>query len=73
METVGAQAMRSLASYRAKGGGGGSVVRAAADPKGGGELRFTILYDRQGRKVSALSGEHSYVEFEREITGLLKK
>jgi thiol-disulfide isomerase/thioredoxin len=44
----------------------------AVDKAWGGELPFSVLYDRAGRKVKTLSGKHSYADYEREVTALLK-
>jgi thiol-disulfide isomerase/thioredoxin len=57
--------------HKAKGGDDQDFIDAV-DPRWGGELPFTVLYDRGGRKVQALSGKHSYAELEREIAKLLK-
>jgi thiol-disulfide isomerase/thioredoxin len=58
--------------HKAKGGDDQDFIDAV-DPRWGGELPFTVLYDREGRKVQALSGKHSYAELEREIAKLLSR
>ena len=57
--------------HKAKGGDDQDFIDAV-DPRWGGELPFTVLYDREGRKVQALSGKHSYADLEREIARLLR-
>ncbi len=57
--------------HKAKGGDDQDFIEAV-DPRWGGELPFTVLYDRGGRKVQALSGKHSYAELESEIVKLLR-
>jgi thiol-disulfide isomerase/thioredoxin len=44
----------------------------AVDKAWGGELPFSVLYDRSGKKVKTLSGKHSYADYEREVVALLK-
>jgi thiol-disulfide isomerase/thioredoxin len=44
----------------------------AVDKAWGGELPFSVLYDRTGKKVKTLSGKHSYADYEREVVALLK-
>ena len=44
----------------------------AVDKAWGGELPFSVLYDRTGRKVKTLSGKHAYRDYEKEITAILK-
>jgi thiol-disulfide isomerase/thioredoxin len=43
----------------------------SVDPKWGGELPFSVLYARDGKKAAVLSGKHSYAELEAEIEKLL--
>ena len=43
----------------------------AVDPSWGGELPFSVLFDRQGRRVRVLSGKQSYADLEREVARLL--
>ena len=42
------------------------------DPKWGGELPFTVVYGRDGKKARALSGKQSYADFEKAIAELLR-
>jgi thiol-disulfide isomerase/thioredoxin len=57
--------------HKAKGGDDQDFIDAV-DPRWGGELPFTVLYDRRGRKAQALSGKHSYADLEREVSKLLR-
>ncbi len=58
-------------NYRKKSGGDEEEFIKAVDGSWGGELPFTVLYNREGHKVKVLSGKHSYRRYEREIRGLL--
>jgi thiol-disulfide isomerase/thioredoxin len=60
-------------NYRKKSGGDDQVFIEAVDPKWGGELPFSVLYGRDGKKARVLSGGRSYSDFERDIAVLLKK
>jgi thiol-disulfide isomerase/thioredoxin len=62
----------AFANYHKKTGGDDQDFIDAVDPKWGGELPFTVLYARDGRKAAALSGKQSKADFEREIGRLLK-
>ncbi len=42
------------------------------DPKWGGELPFSVLYGRDGRRARTLSGKHSSADFERAVDALLR-
>jgi thiol-disulfide isomerase/thioredoxin len=44
----------------------------AVDPKWTGELPFSVLFDRDGRKVRGLAGKSSYADFEREVLAILR-
>lgn len=57
----------SFANYRKKGGGDDQAFIEAVDSKWGGELPFSVLYGRDGRKAKTLSGQHSYDAYRREI------
>ena len=59
-------------NYHKKAGGDDQDFINAIDPSWGGELPFSVLYDRAGKKVKTLSGKHSYADYEREITSALK-
>ena len=54
-------------NYHRKSGGDDQDFIEAVDPKWGGELPFSVLYDREGRKVRTLSGKNTYADFEREV------
>ena len=41
------------------------------DKKWGGELPFTVLYGKDGKKARALSGKQSAADFERAVNALL--
>ena len=59
-------------NYRKKGGGDDEQFIDAVDKSWGGELPFTVLYARDGKKARVLSGKHTYGEYEAEILRLLK-
>jgi thiol-disulfide isomerase/thioredoxin len=59
-------------NYRKKSGGDDQVFIDAMDKSWGGELPFSVLFARDGKKAKALSGKHSYQEYEQEILKLLK-
>ncbi len=59
-------------NYRKKSGGDDQVFIDAMDKSWGGELPFSVLFARDGRKAKSLSGKHSYQEYEKEILKLLK-
>ena len=59
-------------NYHKKTGGDDQDFIDAVDKAWGGELPFSVLYDRGGRKVKALSGKHTFAEYEKEILALLK-
>ena len=58
-------------NYRKKTGGDDQDFIDAVDPSWGGELPFSVLYDRSGKKVKAFSGKLSIAAAEREIRKLL--
>ena len=62
----------SFPNYRKKSGGDDQIFIDAVEKSWGGELPFSVLYGRDGRKVKSLSGKHSYAEYEREIQALLQ-
>jgi thiol-disulfide isomerase/thioredoxin len=62
----------SFPNYRKKSGGDDQVFIDAVEKSWGGELPFSVLYGRDGRKASVLSGKHSYAEYQKEIRPLLK-
>jgi thiol-disulfide isomerase/thioredoxin len=59
-------------NYHKRPGGDDEDFIEAVDPKWGGELPFSVLFDRDGRKVKVLSGKQSYADFEREVRRLLR-
>ena len=61
----------AFANYHKKTGGDDQDFLDAVDLKWGGELPFTVLYARDGRKAAALSGKQSKADFEREIGKLI--
>ena len=62
-----------FANFHKKSGGDDQPFIDAVDRSWGGELPFSVLYDRTGRKVKTLSGKHPYAEYEKEIQALLGK
>lgn len=59
-------------NYRKKSGGDDQDFIESVDAKWGGELPFTVLYGKDGRKVRTLSGKQSYAELEKTIQPLLQ-
>jgi thiol-disulfide isomerase/thioredoxin len=59
-------------NYRKKSGGDDEQFIDAVDKSWGGELPFTVLYARDGKKARVLSGKHAYGEYEAEILKLLQ-
>lgn len=62
-----------FSNYVKKPGGDDQRFIDAVERSWGGELPFTVLYDRSGRKAKVLSGKHSYAEYEKEIRPLLSR
>jgi len=58
-------------NYHRKKGGDDQAFIDAVDSRWGGELPFSVLYDRSGRKVRAFSGKLPISAAEREIRKLL--
>jgi thiol-disulfide isomerase/thioredoxin len=58
-------------NYRKKSGGDDQDFIEAVDPKWGGELPFSVLYRRDGKKAVTLSGKQSYANFEHALAPLL--
>ena len=58
-------------NYRKKSGGDDGDFINAVDPSWGGELPFTAVFARDGRKAKVFSGAHTYGEYEREVRRLL--
>jgi thiol-disulfide isomerase/thioredoxin len=61
----------SFPNYRKKSGGDDQKFIEAVDSSWGGELPFSVLYDRSGRKVKVFSGELPFAAAEKEIRSLL--
>jgi thiol-disulfide isomerase/thioredoxin len=59
-------------NYRKKSGGDDQDFIESVDAKWGGELPFTVLYGKDGRKTRVLSGKQSYAELEKAIAPLLR-
>lgn len=59
-------------NYRKKSGGDDQDFIESVDPKWGGELPFTVLYGKDGKKARVLSGKQSYADFERAVAALLR-
>ena len=59
-------------NYRKASGGDDQVFIESVDGKWGGELPFTVLYARDGKKAKVLSGQQSYAEFDSAVKALLK-
>ncbi len=60
-------------NYLKKPGGDDQDFIDAVDRSWGGELPFTVVYGRDGRKARVLSGKQAYGDFEREVAKLLKE
>lgn len=58
-------------NYRKKSGGDDESFIDAVDSSWGGELPFSVLYDRSGRKVRVFSGSLPIAAAEKEIRRLL--
>ena len=66
------QAMRpAFPNYRKKSGGDDQDFIDAVERTWGGELPFSILYDRSGKKVKSFSGKVPIAAAEKEIRKLL--
>ncbi len=59
-------------NYFKKSGGDDQAFIESVDPKWGGELPFTVLYGKDGKKARTLSGKQSYAYLERAVSGLLR-
>jgi thiol-disulfide isomerase/thioredoxin len=62
----------SFPNYRKKSGGDDQDFIEAVDPSWGGELPFSVLYDRSGRKVRVFSGALPVASVESEVRKLLE-
>ena len=59
-------------NYRKASGGDDQDFIESVDAKWGGELPFTVLYARDGKKSKVLSGKQTYGDFENAVKALLK-
>ena len=55
----------SFPNYHKATGGDDQEFIDAIDPKWGGELPFSVLFGRDGRKLRVLSGKSAYADFEK--------
>jgi len=62
----------SFPNYRKTTGGDDGQFIDAVDPSWGGELPFSVLYTRDGKKARVLSGQHTFQQYEVEVLKLLK-
>ena len=62
----------SFPNYRKTTGGDDGQFIDAVDPSWGGELPFSVLYARDGKKARVLSGQHTFQQYEMEVLRLLK-
>jgi thiol-disulfide isomerase/thioredoxin len=62
----------SFPNYRKTTGGDDGKFIDAVDPSWGGELPFSVVFGRDGKKVMVLSGQHTYGQYEQEILKVLK-
>ena len=60
-------------NYRKKSGGDDQDFIDAVDRSWGGDLPFTVLYDRNGQKAKVLSGMRTPAQYEREVRLLLER
>jgi thiol-disulfide isomerase/thioredoxin len=59
-------------NYRKASGGDDQVFIESVDKDWGGELPFTVLYARDGKKAKVLSGKQTYRDFETAVKALLR-
>ena len=59
-------------NYMKRSGGDDQDFIDAVDPKWGGELPFTVVYARDGKKARVLAGKQTYASFEKAVTDLLR-
>ena len=59
-------------NYRKASGGDDQVFIESVDKDWGGELPFTVLYTRDGKKAKVLSGQQTYDDFETAVKALLR-
>ena len=58
-------------NYRKASGGDDQVFIESVDKDWGGELPFTVVYARDGKKAKVLSGKQTYGDFETAVKALL--
>jgi thiol-disulfide isomerase/thioredoxin len=61
----------SFPNYRKKIGGDDQQFIDAVETSWGGELPFSLLFARDGKKAGVLSGKHTFHEYEQEVLKLL--
>src|SRR5262249_41928582 len=61
-----------VANYIQTVGGDDQDFIESVDKQWGGELPFTVVYGRDGRKAQVLSGKQSYASFEKAVLAQLK-
>jgi thiol-disulfide isomerase/thioredoxin len=59
-------------NYRKASGGDDQDFIESVDKNWGGELPFTVVYARDGKKTKVLSGKQSYGDFEAAVKALLQ-
>jgi len=59
-------------NYLKRSGGDDQDFIDAVDPKWGGELPFTVVYGKDGKRARVLSGKQSYADFEKAVAALSK-
>jgi len=59
-------------NYHKKSGRDDQDFINAVDKGWGGELPFSVLYDRKGKKIKTLSGKHAYADYERLVNAALR-
>ncbi len=67
-----ATARPDFPNYIKRVGGDDQDFIESVDPRWGGELPFTVVYGRDGKKAQVLSGKQTYASFEKAVAGFLK-
>jgi len=67
-----AAARPDFPNYVKRAGGDDQDFIESVDPKWGGELPFTVVYGKDGKKARTLSGKQTYADFERAVAELSK-
>ena len=73
VETFLAATKPGFPNYRKKSGGDDQDFIESVDSKWGGELPFSVLYGRDGKKAEVFSGKQTYADFEKAVVKLLKE